>query len=532
MIVTKKLKCLEKIVSSDALRAVLTGVHYVPDKHMFEATDGQVLIRFFPNKEEYDIDEYPTKHMPFELKPFEEECIISPDIFDVVKGIKNSKNKPIVDGTMILSDRDEDSVATFTNGIQMPSTAFPRKILGVYPKTDSMFATKEEFVVRKQFNYKLFTKLLSAIKEIANPATGSFYIDVPVSNKPAVVGCEDSNTGNKLEGLIMPQNTDTENQYALKVLYRVRINYTDGTAETFREDFNNAKFTNVFAAINFAQDREGGLKDSPTKVESYKVSAEVHGEYMATEWPPKIEEPDPEPELTDEEKEALNELTDGDCCSDSADDTMDKCQEADDCIEEPEPEEDPYPNHGKRWSIEDEEKLEFLYKAGKTIEDLSEIFGRKQDGIVKRLEKMGLIEQSKPFFSEGGYEPPKKEEVPEENTCEEVTATFKTLKVKGWLKSGHFDMGGVPYAFKLNDMKWPTTSATDVERLRIIVYKNADAMGVDTTKELKIYEEGREEPDDLHVVFNVPEEHYATVTNKEDVDGIDAALKELDELLK
>ncbi len=52
------------------------------------------------------------------------------------------------------------------------------------------------------------------------------------------------------------------------------------------------------------------------------------------------------------------------------------------------------------------------------------------------------------------------------------------------------------------------------------------------TKELKIYEEGREKPDDLHVVFNVPEEHYATVTNKEDVDDIDATLKELDELLK
>jgi len=57
--------------------------------------------------------------------------------------------------------------------------------------------------------------------------------------------------------------------------------------------------------------------------------------------------------------------------------------------------EDPFPNHGKKWTREDEEKLEFLYKAGKTIEDLSEIFGRKSDGIEKRLEKLGLIEVNK-----------------------------------------------------------------------------------------------------------------------------------------
>ena len=52
-----------------------------------------------------------------------------------------------------------------------------------------------------------------------------------------------------------------------------------------------------------------------------------------------------------------------------------------------------FPNSGKRWSREDEEKLEFLYKAGKTIEDLTEIFGRKQKGIENRLEKLGLIER-------------------------------------------------------------------------------------------------------------------------------------------
>lgn len=48
------------------------------------------------------------------------------------------------------------------------------------------------------------------------------------------------------------------------------------------------------------------------------------------------------------------------------------------------------PNEGKRWCREDDEKLEFLYKAGKTVGDLVEIFGRKQSSIVKRLKKLDL----------------------------------------------------------------------------------------------------------------------------------------------
>lgn len=51
-----------------------------------------------------------------------------------------------------------------------------------------------------------------------------------------------------------------------------------------------------------------------------------------------------------------------------------------------------FPNSGKKWAREDEEKLEFLFKAGKTVDDLTEIFGRKQKGIESRLEKLGLIE--------------------------------------------------------------------------------------------------------------------------------------------
>jgi len=60
--------------------------------------------------------------------------------------------------------------------------------------------------------------------------------------------------------------------------------------------------------------------------------------------------------------------------------------------QEAKPEIDEFPNSGKKWTKEDEEKLEFLFKAGKTIDDLTEIFGRKQKGIESRLEKLQLIE--------------------------------------------------------------------------------------------------------------------------------------------
>lgn len=60
--------------------------------------------------------------------------------------------------------------------------------------------------------------------------------------------------------------------------------------------------------------------------------------------------------------------------------------------ENSEPGHDLYPNSGKKWMKEDEEKLEFLFKAGKTVEDLIEIFGRKQKGIESRLQKLGLTE--------------------------------------------------------------------------------------------------------------------------------------------
>lgn len=65
------------------------------------------------------------------------------------------------------------------------------------------------------------------------------------------------------------------------------------------------------------------------------------------------------------------------------------------CNSRQKPAEEPneFPNAGKKWSREDEEKLEFLFKAGKTLEDLSEIFGRPVKGIKARLTKLNLIEE-------------------------------------------------------------------------------------------------------------------------------------------
>jgi len=43
----------------------------------------------------------------------------------------------------------------------------------------------------------------------------------------------------------------------------------------------------------------------------------------------------------------------------------------------------------RRWTAEDLEKLEGLYKMGKTIYDLAEIFDRPVGGIVRQLKKLG-----------------------------------------------------------------------------------------------------------------------------------------------
>ena len=52
---------------------------------------------------------------------------------------------------------------------------------------------------------------------------------------------------------------------------------------------------------------------------------------------------------------------------------------------------------GRKYTREDDEKLEFLYKAGKTINDLSEIFGRSEASIKDRLKKLCLSDADVKF---------------------------------------------------------------------------------------------------------------------------------------
>ena len=65
MIVTKKLMCLKDICSKDQLRAVLTGIHYDPDRKYFEATNTTVLVRYTPYLSE-DGENYPFRTTPIE----------------------------------------------------------------------------------------------------------------------------------------------------------------------------------------------------------------------------------------------------------------------------------------------------------------------------------------------------------------------------------------------------------------------------------------------------------------------------------
>ncbi|MDP3997331.1 MAG: PIF1 family DEAD/DEAH box helicase [Candidatus Andersenbacteria bacterium] len=50
-----------------------------------------------------------------------------------------------------------------------------------------------------------------------------------------------------------------------------------------------------------------------------------------------------------------------------------------------------YPNAYRPWSEADDSRLTELYKEGKGVKDLAEVFGRKRGAIRARLEKIGLI---------------------------------------------------------------------------------------------------------------------------------------------
>ncbi len=52
-----------------------------------------------------------------------------------------------------------------------------------------------------------------------------------------------------------------------------------------------------------------------------------------------------------------------------------------------------YPNAYEKWTSEDDEKLELLYCEGKTIKELSELFGRNNGAIRSRINKLELKEK-------------------------------------------------------------------------------------------------------------------------------------------
>lgn len=51
----------------------------------------------------------------------------------------------------------------------------------------------------------------------------------------------------------------------------------------------------------------------------------------------------------------------------------------------------PYPNAYSPWSTEDDKLLGKLYESGKTIDELTKLFGRNSGGIKSRLRKLNLI---------------------------------------------------------------------------------------------------------------------------------------------
>lgn len=63
---------------------------------------------------------------------------------------------------------------------------------------------------------------------------------------------------------------------------------------------------------------------------------------------------------------------------------------------------------GKAWYAHEEESLAVCFKAGMQIEDLAPRFGRDRDGVLRKLEKLGLIEDkwlNETYFYACDYEP-------------------------------------------------------------------------------------------------------------------------------
>jgi hypothetical protein len=49
------------------------------------------------------------------------------------------------------------------------------------------------------------------------------------------------------------------------------------------------------------------------------------------------------------------------------------------------------PNAGKAWSKSDDEELSRLYAGGSAVSDLALLFGRTENGVRQRLERLGLM---------------------------------------------------------------------------------------------------------------------------------------------
>ena len=57
-----------------------------------------------------------------------------------------------------------------------------------------------------------------------------------------------------------------------------------------------------------------------------------------------------------------------------------------------------YPNHGTRWTDEDDEKLWHLFSEKTTIEELAKLFNRSKRAIEYRLNK--LVQEMEPMTKE------------------------------------------------------------------------------------------------------------------------------------
>lgn len=51
---------------------------------------------------------------------------------------------------------------------------------------------------------------------------------------------------------------------------------------------------------------------------------------------------------------------------------------------------DKHPNAYAKWTSEDDNELLMLHNAGRTVKELSKIFGRQRGGITSRLSKLGI----------------------------------------------------------------------------------------------------------------------------------------------